>query len=165
MKTTSTANAARFMSFELEHDPWGRLVLTDLEGRRYVGVEPIRAFPMSDAAHWISICDAEGRELVCIEDLAELTQATRALVEQELARREFVPLIERIVAVQEQADGTDWRVQTDLGPTGFRLKSEDDIRRLDEHRFVFVDAQGIRYLLPDLRRLDAASRRILERFL
>ena len=48
--------------FELHHDAWGRLVLVDDEGHKYVGVEPVRAFPISDPDHFISLCDAESRE-------------------------------------------------------------------------------------------------------
>ncbi|MBV8074963.1 MAG: DUF1854 domain-containing protein, partial [Planctomycetaceae bacterium] len=58
--------------FGLSHDAWGRLILIDDEGRRFVGVEPVRAFPISEPGSWISICDAEGREILSVESLADL---------------------------------------------------------------------------------------------
>jgi hypothetical protein len=60
---------------------------------------------------------------------------------------------------------SEWEVETDRGPTRFILNNEDDVRRLDDQRALVIDASGIRYLIPDLRSLDAASRRVLERYL
>jgi hypothetical protein len=157
-------NRTEMRTFGLQHDPWGRLVLIDAEGARYTGVEPVRGFPISDPQHWISIVDGEGRELVCVEDLTSLPVATRKLLEDELARREFVPLIERIVSISTGAEPSEWNVQTDRGPTCFLLKSEDDIRRLGPYRLLIIDDHGIRYSIPDFRSLDAASRKSLERY-
>ena len=37
-------------AISLQYDSFGRLVLTDANGRRHVGVEPIRSFPLSDGS-------------------------------------------------------------------------------------------------------------------
>ncbi len=152
-------------AFGLDHDSWGRLVLTDSSGRRYVGVEPVRAFPISDPKHWISIVNDEGRELVLIEDVATLPDAVQAVLEENLARREFVPHIQRVLKVTTDADPSEWRVETDRGPTHFLLNSNDDIRRLSPTSALLIDVHGTRYLIEDTRQLDSASRRFLERFL
>jgi len=151
-------------NFGLQQDAFGRLVLIDAEGQRHVGVEPIRDFPLSDPQHWISILDAEGREIVCVEDLAALVPAVRQVLEEELARREFVPIVERIEKVTA-TDPAEWHVKTDRGPTTFMLKNEEDVRRLGSQSVLVIDDHGIRYLIPDLHTLDAASRRILDRYL
>jgi hypothetical protein len=44
------------------------------------------------------------------------------------------------------------------------LDSEDDVRRLGPYKALFIDTHGIRYLIPDTRTLDLASRRILDRY-
>jgi hypothetical protein len=149
----------------LQHDPWDQLVLIDTEGRAHVGVEVVRAFPISDPSRAISLCDAEGHEILCIDDLGSLSPEIRQLLEEELARREFVPTIQRIVAVSGDMEPCEWHVETDHGATTFTLDSEDEVRLLDLHQATVVDIHGIRYLIPDIRRLDAASRRILERYL
>jgi hypothetical protein len=151
--------------FGLSLDAWGRLVLIDAEGLRTVGVEPVRAFPVSDPTRGVSLCNPEGRELVWIEDLADLPAATRAVLEEELARREFSPVIQRIVAVSSETTPCDWDVWTDRGETRFTLSAEEDVRRLGEHRVLITDGRGIRYQVPDTRALDTASRRLLERYL
>src|SRR5262249_33759950 len=114
--------------------------------------------------HGLSLCDAEGHELVWVETLAELPPHLRRLIEDELARREFVPVIRRIVAVSSPVDPSEWEVQTERGRTYFVLNSEDAVHRLDEHRALLTDSHGIRYLIPDTRALDATSRRLLERY-
>jgi len=151
--------------FGLSHDAWGRLILIDDEGRRFVGVEPVRAFPISEPGSWISICDAEGREILSVESLADLPAPTRQVLEEELALREFVPIVQRIVRVSGSAAPSEWTVETDRGPTRFTLDSEDDIRRLGAHRVLITDAKRLRYHVPDTRALDPGSRRVLERYL
>jgi hypothetical protein len=152
-------------SFALRSDAWGRLVLTDADGHEHVGVEPVRAFPITDPRHGIAICDADGRELLWIDDLDALLPATRQLLEDELARRQFVPIIQCIVAVSSQREPAEWEVETDRGRTRFPLKDAEDVRPLGGHRALITDAHGIRYLIPDVRAMDAGSRRILERYL
>ncbi len=139
-------------------------MLTDAAGQRHVGVEPVRDFPLSDPQHWISIVDAEGREIICVEDLAQLSSDVRKTLEDELARREFVPVIERIERVTS-SDPAEWKVRTDRGPTTFVLKNEEDVRRLGTSSILVIDDHGIRYLIPDYHALDTASRKILERYL
>ena len=156
---------ARFIPDELhlEHDPFGRLTMMR-DGQRLVGVFPVRAFPVSDPDHWISICDADGCEILCIEKLADLPADVRRMVEEELARREFIPVIGRIVIATHE-EPSQWTVETDRGVASFSLNSEDDVRRIEPHQASIVDTHGIRYLIPDIRRLDAASRRLLDHFL
>src|SRR5262245_44646214 len=103
----------RSHDFQLEHDPWGRLVLTDTWGAKHVGVEPVRAFPLSDAGHGISICDVQGRELVWIDRLDELAAPVRQMLEEHLARREFVPILKRITHVSSPIMPAEWEVETD----------------------------------------------------
>ena len=151
-------------SFGLTQDVWGKLVLIDREGLRRSAVEPIRAFPFSEPSRGISLCDEDGRELIWIEDLDELPKVTRAALLQAIAAREFMPTIERIVRAPLEAMPADWEVVTDRGQTRFTLNSEDDIRRLGRYRALIIDAQGIRYMIPDTRTLDGKSRRALERY-
>jgi hypothetical protein len=151
--------------FGLSHDPWGRLVLIDAEGRRKVGVDPVRAFPISHPRNWISICDAEGREVLAIKSLDELAEGVRQMLESELALREFIPLIQRIERLSGDSFPFDWDVRTDRGPTRFTVDNEEDIRRLGPSRVMITDARRLRYQVPDVGALDPESRRLLERFL
>lgn len=149
---------------DLQRDAAGRLVLTDEEGSRFVGVEPVRSFPLTEPERFISIVDSHAHELLCISDLAELPAETASVIRQELAEREFLPRIERIVRVKQHKDPHEWEVITDRGPAEF-LFHDDDIRRLSPTRAILVDNHGVRFYIPDSRLLDAKSRRILSQYL
>lgn len=155
---------AAIPQFDLSRDAFGDLVLIDARGVRHIGVTPVRLFPYSDSDEWVSLTDERSRELVLIEDLTQLPEAIRKLLQEELARREFVPVIERIMRVSGDTEPCEWDVQTDRGRTTFVLKSEDDVRRIAPHRALVIDAHGLRHLIPDTRLLDVASRRIIEQY-
>lgn len=149
----------------LHLDRFGRLVYRDDAGSEVVGVEATRSFPVSDPDRGIALLDRQGREVVWIERLADVSPETRVLLERELSRRHFLPVVTRIASIDGLAEPTLWHVETDRGPAQFRLKSEEDVRRVAGTRVLVVDTQGIRYLIPDYRTLDLASRRLLERYI
>ena len=153
------------MNFRLERDSHGRLTAIDAANRRHENVEPIRAFPISDPEHWISLCDPNGREIVQIRDLSELPAEQRTLLLSELTRREFVPVIRRIESISSLAEPCEWFVETDRGPTSFVLNSDEHVRKLGQDRALILDSHGLRYLVPDAKQLDAHSRRLLSRYL
>ena len=154
----------RIPTFGVYHDEWGQLVLIDAEGVRHSGVTPLRMFPFSDPRHWLSLVDTRGRELICIENTADLAPAVREALEQELHRREFVPTILQVYRVSSILEPCEWEVQTDRGRTTFVLKAEDDVRRLGPNSALVLDSAGIRYLIRNLSSLDATSRDILQRY-
>lgn len=149
----------------LERDAWGRLVLAWPDGRRQVGVRAVRGFPLTAPHEGIALCDEEGTELVWVADLYSVCDDVRRRLQEELARSEFVPVVERILQVSAGAEATEWEVQTDRGRVQFALRGDDDVRRLGDGRALIVDIHGIRYLVPDARSLDPTSRRTLERYL
>ncbi len=151
--------------FTFHQDAFGRWVLTDDAGRQHAGISPVRGFPFSSPREGISLVDEAGREVVWLASLDDLAEDLRRAVEEELARREFVPVIRRVFQVSPRVEPSEWDVETDRGRTRFVLTSADDVRRLDDRRATVTDAHGVRYLIPELRTLDPASRRILERYL
>jgi hypothetical protein len=158
----SSRNGAHMKTFGLTRDQWGQLVLIDSDGHKHADVTPIALFPLSEADAWISIRAADGAELACIADPHKLPAETWKLLKEELAQREFVPVIERIVRVSGNSEPCEWQVETDRGPTQFLLKSEEDVRRIGDHQILIVDAHGTRYHIPDLSAMDVKSRRIVE---
>jgi hypothetical protein len=151
--------------FSLSRDPFGRLVLRDAAGDEHVGVVPVRAFPIGAPDEGLSLVSADGHELAWIERLEALDAARRALVEEDLASREFVPEIRAIRAVSSFATPSTWTVETDRGPTELVLKGEEDIRRLGRTSLLIADRHGIQFLVRDIGTLDRPSRKLLDRFL
>lgn len=152
-------------NFQLQRDAYGRLVLTSQNGERHEGVTPVRAFPIAAPDEGLSLINYEGHEVGWVDSLAELPPAIARLLEEELASREFVPEIKRIVEVSGFACPSTWQVATNRGDTELVLKGEEDIRRLTQTRLLIADSHGIQFLIRDLGQLDRHSRKLLDRFL
>ena len=151
--------------YQLRRNSFGRLELTDADGETHDGVVPVRAFPITAADDGLALVDPYGHELAWIDRLDSLPDDLRQLLESELAGREFMPVIERIVSVGSFATPSTWEVDTDRGRTTFVLKGEEDIRRLAAPALLIADSHGIQFLIRDRNALDQHSRRILDRFL
>ena len=152
--------------FELVRNAHGRLVLHLADGSEHVGVIPVRAFPITASDEGLSLVGAEGSELLWIDRLDALPGAVRALIEEDLVSREFLPTIERIVSVSSFSTPSTWQLETDKGPATLVLKGEEDIRRLAKRTQLRISASdGVQFQIPDINRLDKSSRKLLERFL
>lgn len=151
--------------FTLTRNPAGRLVFTSRTGEVHEGAVPVRAFPISAPEAGLSLVGKDGHELAWITRLAELPDDTRALVEEELAQREFMPEIRRINRVSSFATPSTWQVETDRGVADLVLKAEDHIRRLAHTTLLIADGHGVYFLVRDIDQLDSHSRKLLDRFL
>lgn len=152
--------------FQLVRTPFGELVWTGPQGQQVSGVVPVRAFPIQAPQDGIALVDPEGHELAWFAQLSAIPQPARGLIEEELARREFMPVLERIVSVSGFSTPCTWAVDTDRGRAEFVLRGDEDIRRIGSARALLIaDAHGINYLVPDQLALDAYSKRVLDRFL
>ncbi|RYE68535.1 MAG: DUF1854 domain-containing protein [Oxalobacteraceae bacterium] len=141
------------LDFQLHRDAFGKLVLTNPDGEEFVGVTPVRAFPVQAPTRGISLVREGGKEVGWIED----TEA--------LDGREFMPEILSIKNVSSFATPCTWTVSTDRGDTAFLLKGEEDIRRLGTYSLLIADSHGIHFLIRDMFGIDKGSRKILDRFL
>jgi len=149
----------------LEYDAFGRLVLTTPDGRKRIGVAPVRAFPFSAPSECISFCDENGREVYFLAETEGLPAPVRDLLESDLAKREFIPVILKICSVSAGAEPTNWHVMTDRGETRFVLNNEDNIRRMGANGALVTDSHGVRFRIDDANELDVHSLRILRRYL
>jgi len=152
-------------TFSLHRDSFGLLVYTGTDGAEHTGVVPVRAFPISAPTDGIALINAEGHELLWIDQLATLPAELSALINEELANRELIPEIRSVRSVSSFATPSIWRIDTDRGETEIVLRSEDDIRRLASPALLIADAHGLHFLIRDRYALDAHSRKLLDRFL
>lgn len=151
---------------QLLRNAHGRLVLVTADGTHHNGVTPVRAFPIAAPTEGLSLVGQDGHELLWLDHLDQLPAAARQLVEEELQVREFVPTIQKIVAVSGFSTPSTWDVETDRGPARLVLKAEEDIRRLGGRTHLLIaGADGVQFRIADTTTLDRQSRRILERFL
>lgn len=162
----STALVTARDQFALERNSFGTLVLTTVQGVRFEGVVPVRAFPVQSPEDGIAMVDRDGHEVAWIDALSAVPEPAQFLIRSELATREFMPVIEKIASVSSYSTPCTWAVFTDRGETTFVLRGDEDIRRIGGNGSLLVsDSHGIQYLIRDHGALDAVSKRILDRFL
>jgi len=148
--------------FQLSRDEWNHLKLTDAAGNDYPDIAVIPLFPISAGKQWVSIVSADGVELACLDSIQALTASNLALLEEELSLRELVPVIEKVIRVSGITEPCEWFVQTNHGTTSFVLKTEEDVRRISAKVVNITDANGIRYRVEDMKKLDKRSRAFVE---
>ena len=163
---TMQTGAEQGSAFALERDAFGKLTLTTAQGERHAAVVPVRAFPIQSPEEGIALVNSNGQEVAWVEQLTQLPEPAQSLIRAELASREFMPVIERIVSVSSFSTPCTWTVETDRGRTHFVLRGDEDIRRIGKnHALLIADSHGIQYLVRDQFALDAGGRKILDRFL
>ena len=69
------------------------------------------------------------------------------------------------ISVNTFGTPSTWRIETDRGEVDFVLKTEEDIRRLEEGRLLITSTHGVQLQVLDRWALDRQSKRLLERFL
>ncbi|HVJ66778.1 MAG TPA: DUF1854 domain-containing protein [Caulifigura sp.] len=149
--------------FTLRRDPNGQLRFTDAV-HRDVAILLTPSYPLSEPGRLLSLRAADGRELAFVDNPASLPADQRALIEEELQARQFIPVITRVHRASTTTTGLEVSVDTDHGPTTLVLDADEHIRRVSETRVVLTDRAGVRYLIPNLMELDQQSRHRLERF-
>ena len=146
-----------------------RLTLSDpavAAERSYLRVTIARAFPLSDPGHYIGLRDGKDQDIGMLRSLDGLDADSRALAEEELARRYFLPKILRVNDVKEEFGFTTWDVETDKGPRTFTVRHmRDAVQSLTPTRVLVTDSDGNRWEFPDVRQLDDKSYGIMQRVL
>jgi hypothetical protein len=148
----------------VKRDSAGRLELT-INGEVFRNVTPVRAYPVTAPHEGIALMSKDGKELLWIARMADCEPQFAALVNEELAQRDFMPVISEITRVSSFVTPCTWTVATDRGVTQFILRGEEGIRKLGAGALLISDSYGLQYLVPDYRKLDRAGRKILDRFL
>jgi ATP-binding cassette subfamily B protein len=150
----------------LSREQRGTLRLTIGEGRSYEKVQVVRCAPLSDPGRYIAFLDERGEEICMVPDPAELDDATRRVLDEELTRRYLTAVVQRIYSVRVEAGVAYFDVETDRGRREFIVQNaHESARRLGEQRLLLLDVDGNRFEVADLGALDRRSARLLARAL
>jgi hypothetical protein len=149
----------------------GLMLYNDGHGGLYVERDgetiPVRlrqCFPWSEPRRHLSLRDDDEREIAFVDDPALLDDASREALELALADAGFVLDVTRVVAIEEEIEIRQWRVETRHGPRSFQTHLDDWPRGLPGGALLIRDVGGDLYRLPEPRLLDAESRKLLWAF-
>ncbi|MBC8102493.1 MAG: DUF1854 domain-containing protein [Cytophagales bacterium] len=135
--------------------------------RSWRRVQIARAFPLSKPDEYIGLRDAADKDVGTLATLVGLDAESRRIVDEELLRRYFLPVILLVHDVKEEFGTTTWDVDTDKGRKTFIVQNlrESVWEMVPNQRAIITDKDGLRYEFPDVARLDAKSYNVLSRVL
>jgi hypothetical protein len=141
----------------------GFLSLRTGDGEEHARVNLHRAFPFSEAYEYISVRDTEGKEIGIIRSLNDFPKEVVKLLEEDMNRRYFAPVITKINSLKEEFGYSYWDVQTDAGPCRFTVRNgSSSFINITEVRIMVVDVDGNRFEITYYRELDEKSIKKLE---
>jgi hypothetical protein len=143
--------------------PDGR-VRMEIEGDRgIIHVRVARCFPLSRPGRYIGFRDEADKDIGTVVEPSELDAESQRVVEEELKKRYFVPVITRIDEIREEFGVSYWTVDTDKGPREFVVRGlHDDIYEMEGNRILVIDVDGNRFDIPDYSVLDPKSYALIE---
>ncbi len=125
-----------------------------------------RQFPFEMLWEFISVLDDEQQEIGIIRKLTLFEGEAYTLLETELRRRYYSPVIRSIEQVKERYGFSNWKVTTDEGEVSFTLHDTfRSIVRAGEGRLILLDVNGNRFEIPNTEALDRKSYKKIELYL
>jgi hypothetical protein len=170
----------RYLDPELtkfENTKGGFISLTIGTDETYQRVNLHKAFPFTKDREYISVRfistnelgmvkDSEIKEVGMIRKLDDFPADQIELIDKELGRRYFVPVIEKIKTVKEEFGYTYWEVITSAG---FRRFTTYDMNNalipVGGTRLLLVDVDGNRFEIPDYSKIDDKFKKFFEMWL
>ena len=151
-------------NIQFDQGPSGRWFYVSAEGVQHEHVMAVRSFPVAAPDEGIALVDVDGKELLWIPHLNQLSEGVRAKVLMAMTQREFMPRILKLHGVSSFVTPSTWDIETDRGPTTLLLKGEEDIRRIAGNTLLIADSNGLQFLIKDSTLLDKVSKKLLDRF-
>lgn len=133
------------------------------EDRIYEGLEVHRLFPKSGGDRYLALLDSDGEQVAVIRDLANLMEESQKVVRRALDEYYMIPRITRFISMTEKYKIWMWTAETDHGVITFEIRNHmQSVKPLYDGRVLIKDADDNRYEIPDYRKLDNRSQKMLE---
>ena len=149
-------------TLELSQTTGGFLQAT-IDGEAVPRIFVHQAFPLSMPDEFISVRDGEQNEVGVIRRLDELSREQRELIDRELSRRYFAPVVQKISSLSEEFGYLYWDVLTSSGERRFTQQAKPEtILGAGDDELIVIDIDENRYRLPRYRQLLGRYLRILD---
>ncbi len=126
----------------------------------------VRQFPFECEWDFISVLNEEQEEMGIVRSTSLFEGSAREILEEELRRRYYAPIIQSIQNVKERYGFSYWKVQTREGEVSFTLHDTyRSLIRAGEKRLILLDVNGNRFEIPDVSALDRKSYKKIELYL
>ena len=154
----------------------GDLISLDLIGENgkeyFERIVPVRAFPITEPDEYISIREPDtrergkGQEIGLIRKLSDFDTETVKLINEELDRRYFTPVVQKLNGLKEKFGYYYFDAQTSAGKINFVMNNPySNFRTLEDGRVFMYDIDGNCFEILDPYKLDKQSLKLIEIFL
>ena len=125
-------------------------------------LEPRRLFPRSGLTRYITLLDEEGEQVAVIRNIDTLLPESKAVLENALNEYYMIPRILRFIKMTEKFKIWMWTAETDKGEITFEIRNHiASVKPLYDGRVLIKDVNDNRYEIPDYRKLDKKSIKML----
>jgi hypothetical protein len=129
-------------------------------------LEPRRLFPMSGKEKYITLLDSQGVEKAVIRDLRTLPAESRRIIEDCLEEYYLIPKVHTIHDIEQKFGVVAIYAETDRGSAKIELRGNlQGLKLLYGGRVLMRDSNDNRYEIPDLAKIDARSRQLIDSYL
>jgi hypothetical protein len=136
------------------------------EDKDYRRVRLLRTLPLHRPFEYISVSDMDKNEIGIIRNAADFPPESREIIEKDLAARYYCPQISEIYSIDEKMGSFYFDVSIDGFKKTFGVKDiSRNIKMLDSGAVMLTDADGNRFIIPDINALKPRTRRKIEPFL
>lgn len=143
-----------------------RLYCPTTEDKDYRRVRLLRTLPLHRPFEYISVSDMDKNEIGIIRNAADFPPESREIIEKDLAARYYCPQISEIYSIDEKMGSFYFDVSIDGFKKTFGVKDiSRNIKMLDSGAVMLTDADGNRFIIPDINALKPRTRRKIEPFL
>ncbi len=146
----------------------GFVALTLTKGGEKVSYNKVslrRCFPFELKSEYISVLDEDGCEVGLIYSITDFSDGA-LILEKELSRRYYEPVIENIISIKERYGFSYWKVTlTDKRKIEFTM--QDTFRNILRagDKAILLDVDGNRFVINSLLSLDKKSFKKIELYL
>ena len=129
---------------------------------KYIGIEAHRLFPRSGSNKYIVLLDSEGEQIAIIRNIDNLETKSKKVLEDALNEYYMIPRITRFIEMSTKFKIWQWTAETDRGIIKFEIQNHiASVKPLFDGRVLIKDANDNRYEIPDYRKLDIRSQKML----
>ena len=132
-------------------------------GEKYTGLEVHRLFPKSGQNKFLALMNEDGDQIAVIRDAENLLPESKETVLKALEEYYMIPRIIRFIKMTDKFRVWMWTAETDRGTLTFEIRNHvSTVKPLYDGRVLIRDANDNRYEIPDWRKMDKKSRRLIE---
>ena len=118
-------------------------------------------FPWTAPDAYISLRDADDREVALVASLDDVDAESRAVLVQALREAAFAFEITQVAVIRKEFEIRHWEVTCREGLRTFQTHMDDWPRALPPHGLLITDVSGDVYVIHDWTALDRHSRKQL----